>query len=236
MPYQGVPGARGVQWRPGEETFSDPKKVVYQGTDGLLYAGDRPGFWTKAAPWIVGGAIAAPHLYALATMGLAGAPAATTATAAGTGAEAAATGAGMATSFWNPNTLKLLELGVGAGTNLWSNRTANRAAQRAMDAELASNAETLAYLRERDARGDSQYMEERGRRWTQEDEDRAMFREDRAHRYKREGEREGRLAPLRGDSGAYRTLRDLTQYPISRGARGPRTLYDLASVASEGGY
>lgn len=139
-----------------------------------------------------------------AVAGGAGAAAGTTA-AATTAASAVPAAAG----FWSPTTIGLLNAGIGTGTQLIGAGMQSRAANRAAQMQQQSNAETLAFLREQDAKDRAQYGEERTRLWSQQDVDRARAEENRQLLMQREREREGRLAPFRRDSGAYRRLADL---------------------------
>ena len=89
---------------------------------------------------------------------------------------------------------------IGAGLQ---HRSQNKASN------LASlyNTQALDYLKEQDARDFAEYLKERDRGWRYQDE-------DRAHMYKREGEREGRLTPFRqGAERGYQTLSSLLFNP-----------------------
>lgn len=103
-----------------------------------------------------------------------------------------------------------------------------RSQGRAADLASQYNQQALDYLKQQDARDFAEYMKERERDWRIADE-------DRAHRYKREGEREGRLAPFRqGAERGYQTLSSLLFNPAQPMAMSPavgsvqrRSLADL---------
>ena len=116
--------------------------------------------------------------------------------------------------FWSPSTLALLNLGVSTGASLLSTSRQVNAARRAGEIESQSNAETLAWLKEQDARDRAQYGEEYARRSRVEDEILRREQEDRTRRYgiedvdrARLDAREARLAPFReGAAAGSRTL------------------------------
>ena len=216
MAYQVVPNTRGVkQWTgPGQ----DPNiEDVYTLPSGDTMVNTKTSPWVKALPWLVGGAMAGPHLASLLLPALSGgaaaAPAAATAagsTAATTAAAAVPAAAAATSGFWSPTTIGLLNAGIGTGTQLIGAKMQSSAANRAAQLQQAANAETLAFLRDQDTKDRAQYGEERSRLWGQQDVDRARAEENRQLLMLREREREGRLAPFRSrDSGAYRRLSDL---------------------------
>lgn len=129
---------------------------------------------------------------------------------------AAGTGAAASAGFWSPATIGLIGTGIGAGTNLIGAHMASTAAGRAAALQQQANAESLAFLKEQDARDFAEYLKERGRIWGNEDVDRARAEEDRQLKLKREGEREGRLAPFReGAADGYKTLAGLLRPPVA---------------------
>lgn len=69
MPYQDVPGARGVRQRPASEALADPDYEWITMPDGTIQGRRRAGLFTKALPYIVGGAMVAPHLLPLLGVG-----------------------------------------------------------------------------------------------------------------------------------------------------------------------
>lgn len=120
MPFKTIPGTK-VKWRPADETMADPDYEVFVDATGQMHVGKKPGFWTKAMPWLVGGGMGygalagaglVPAFGSAATTtinaaglpvtpGLAGAgapvaPAAVTSAAGGAGAAAAVNAAGKA--------------------------------------------------------------------------------------------------------------------------------------------
>lgn len=177
------------------------------------------GLPTAAKVGIVGGAAALTAGAAGAFGGGAAAGAAGagtgvgTGTAAGVGAGAAGV-AGAAGGFWTPATIGLLSTGIGAGTNLIGAKMQTNANNRALAMQNASNADSLAFLKEQDARDHAEYLAERQRLWGNEDVDRAHAEEGRQLLLKREGEREGRLTPFReGAANGYKQLSSLLTVP-----------------------
>lgn len=115
--------------------------------------------------------------------------------------------------FGSPGGAELTRLGGDLAGGYLQNRGMNRAT----DLSANANADTLAWLKAQDARDFAEYEKERTRNWAFEDEDRRYGLEDRAHKYKREGEREGRLAPFRdGAERGYQTLSSLLFNPGQR--------------------
>lgn len=59
MPWQDVPGHKGTRWRPLEETLADPDYELYRDAEGnVVDARKKPGWFTKALPYMVGGTMA----------------------------------------------------------------------------------------------------------------------------------------------------------------------------------
>ena len=86
-----------------------------------------------------------------------------------------------------------------------------------MDQQNVYNQQALDLLRKQDERDFAEYLKERERGWRIEDEQLGFAREDRAHKYKREGEREARLTPFRaGAERGYQTLSSLLYNPNQR--------------------
>lgn len=54
MPYTTIPGTN-VKQRPASEAFADPDLIIETLPDGTLQVRRKPGFWTKALPYIIGG-------------------------------------------------------------------------------------------------------------------------------------------------------------------------------------
>lgn len=116
----------------------------------------------------------------------------------------------------------------------------NRGANRATDIASRANEDSLAWLKQQDAMDRAEYEKERARAWAFEEEDRRYGLEDRAHKYKREAEREDRLAPFRnGAERGYQTLSGLlfnpgASLPQARPASGAtsRRLSDLVLPTS----
>lgn len=228
MGYQVVPNTRGVkQWiGPGRDPNIEDVIQLPSG-DTMVKTKTHP--LVKALPWLVGGAMGAPHLASLLAPMMAGSAAGasgavapsvlgggvpsglgfgglTAAQAYGATAPVVAKTAG----FWSPTTIGLLNAGIGVGTNLIGAKMQSGAANRAAQMQQQSNADTLAFLRDQDTKDRAQYGEERSRLWGQQDVDRTRAEENRQLLMLREREREGRLAPFRSrDSGAYRRLSDL---------------------------
>ncbi len=218
-----------AQRRAGALSDAELRSLGYDVPDGYHYTfGGRAGNGTlmdnkqswveKGYPAMAAGAAAG----GLAIAGAAGpgAVGGTTAmhavppavTAAGTGGAVAATSAG----FWSPSTLGLIGTGINAGTNLIGAKMASTAAGRAAALQQQANAESLAFLKEQDARDYAEYLKERDRLWGHEDVDRTRTEEDRQLKLLREREREGRLAPFReGAADGYKTLAGLLRPPVA---------------------
>lgn len=101
-------------------------------------------------------------------------------------------GAGVASSFWKSPWL-ISEI-IGGGKDLLGAGIQARSNNRASDTAMQANAESLAFLKEQDARDFAEYQKERERLWRLQDEDRSLERS-------RFDAREGRLTPYR-DFGA----------------------------------
>lgn len=210
MAYQVIPNTRGVKQWVGHGTDPNIEDVITL-PSGDTMVNTKTSPWVKAMPWLVGAGIAGPHLASLLLPALSGGAAAAPAAASAAGSTAATTAVApsAASGFWSPTTIGLLNAGIGAGTQLLGAGLQSKAANRAAQMQQQSNAETLAFLREQDAKDRAQYGEERTRLWGQQDVDRARAEENRQLLMQREREREARLAPFRRDSGAYRRLADL---------------------------
>lgn len=158
---------------------------------------------------------AAAVLGTAGAVGAFGAPAAAAAsTTAPSVASTVAPVVGASGGFWTPATIGLLSSGIGAGTNLIGAKMQTNANNRALAMQNASNADSLAFLKEQDARDHAEYLAERQRLWGNEDVDRARAEEGRQLLLKREGEREGRLTPFReGAANGYKQLSSLLTMP-----------------------
>ena len=155
-------------------------------------------------------------------------------------------GKGVGKFFNSPGGAQLTNLaGLLVGSGLES-----RGANRAADLTARANTDTLAWLKEQDARDRAEYEKEREREWRLTDEDRARkygyedidrgrTEEDRQLKLLREREREGRLAPFRqGAERGYQTLSSLLFNPsqamgrsVPVGTTGRASLADLMRSA-----
>jgi hypothetical protein len=88
MPYQPVPGARGVNMLPGGETDPEILETI-QLKDGTTMVRTKKSGWVKALPYAIAAGMAGPHIAGL--LGAGG--------AAGGGASAAQGGAGVLPSY-----------------------------------------------------------------------------------------------------------------------------------------
>lgn len=187
--------------------------------------------YTNKTPWLQQLAWGAAPIAGVSAIGALAGPA-----AAGTAASAGSVAGGVLPSSAFPVAAAMTPTGVSAGggmggffrtlgrffgshggaaaTNLAGNLLGTymqgRSANRGYDVQDRYNREALDFLKSQDARDFAEYLKERDRDWRVEDEDRAHF-------YKREGEREGRLTPFRaGAERGYQTLSSLLYNPNQR--------------------